>query len=294
MSITREECDERVLRILDSIRQEIFEGLLKAGKSQEYQTERISLVARTFLWQVICQIRKGHITKIFPEVGFGRHRPIPPLKIPLGDQTVLIEGKIDRIDLLQTGSDHPGVKVIDYKSGQADFDRELILRGLHLQLMVYLESALHIEANAEPAGVFYCYIEDPRVPIPAGDLSNSSLPEDILRALEERYRMEGLFVGESAIVESMDDSLADGEKSTVIPVKRKHSGYDSSRAVSRVEFEDFRKEFRQELQKVCKSLTEGVTDIRPRKLGRERTACTYCDYRSICLFDTDFPQCRYT
>jgi ATP-dependent helicase/nuclease subunit B len=294
MSITREECDERVLRILDSIRQEIFEGLLKAGKSQEYQTERISLVARTFLWQVICQIRKGHITKIFPEVGFGRHRPIPPLKIPLGDQTVLIEGKIDRIDLLQTGSDYPGVKVIDYKSGQADFDRELILRGLHLQLMVYLESALHIEANAEPAGVFYCYIEDPRVPIPAGDLSNSSLPEDILRALEERYRMEGLFVGESAIVESMDDSLADGEKSTVIPVKRKHSGYDSSRAVSRVEFEDFRKEFRQELQKVCKSLTEGVTDIRPRKLGRERTACTYCDYRSICLFDTDFPQCRYT
>ncbi|HCU08502.1 MAG TPA: hypothetical protein DF480_06030 [Clostridiales bacterium] len=294
MCITREECDERVLRILDSIRQEIFEGLLKAGKAQEYQTDRISLVARTFLWQVICHIRKGRIAKIFPEVGFGRQRSIPPLKISLGSQTVLVEGKIDRIDLLQTDSDHPSIKVIDYKSGQVDFDRELILKGLHLQLMVYLESALCIEANAEPAGIFYCYIEDPRIAIPAGNLSNSTLPEDVLRALEERYRMEGLFIGETSVVESMDHSLEDGEKSTVIPVKRKNSGYDSTRAVSREEFEAFRKEFRQELQEVCKRLTEGVTDIQPKKLGRDRTACTYCDYRSICLFDTDFPQCRYT
>ncbi|NLV70150.1 MAG: hypothetical protein GXY56_04645 [Clostridiales bacterium] len=294
MRITREECDARVLRILDSVRLEIFEGLLKSGKAQDHQTERMSQVIRTFIWQMVRHIQKGHIQKIFSEVGFGRHRTIPPLKIPLGDQTVLIEGKIDRVDLLRTDPDRLHVKVIDYKSGRADFDRELILRGLHLQLMVYLESALQLEADAEPAGVFYCRIEDPRIEVSTETLTEDSLPEHILRALEKRYRMDGLFIDDDSIIESMDDSLEDGDRSSVIPVNRKKTAYDSTRAVSREDFEIFRNDFRRELGELCRRLIDGTTDIRPRKLGRDRTACTYCEYRSICFFDTDFPECRYS
>ncbi len=290
MSITREECDARVTAILGDIRQEIFEGLLKAGKAQEYQTERMALVARTFLWQVITQVRKGRITRIFPEAGFGRSRAIPPLKLSLGKETVLIEGKIDRIDLMQTEESGTYIKVIDYKSGQADFSRELILRGLHLQLMVYLESALRLEQDAEPAGIFYCYIEDPQIPVSPEDLAAGNLSLEILRSLEARYRMEGLFIGDPPIVETMDATLSEGDKSTVIPVTKKKSGYDSSRAVSREDFEAFREDFRKELQNVCRRLTEGITDIRPQKLGKDRTACTYCEYRSICLYDRDFIQ----
>lgn len=294
MRITRPECDARVLGILDSIRREIFEGLLQAGKAQEYQTGRMSGVACAFIWQMICHIRKGRIRRILPEAGFGRRRAIPPLRIPLGDQTVLVEGKIDRIDLLETDGDSAHVKIIDYKSGQADFNRDLIRQGLHLQLMVYLESALAMEENARPAGIFYCRIEDPRTEARIEDLSAARLPDQILRSLEEQYRMEGLFVDELPVVESIDGSLSEGERSTVIPLKRKDPGYDSSRAVSKEEFERFRSDFLRELQEVCRRLTEGSTALEPRRMGKNKTACTYCDYRSICLFDTDFPQCRYT
>ncbi len=293
MRISREECDRRVMKILESIRQEVFEGLLQAGKTEEYQTERMSAVARTFIWEMIGHIRKGRIRTIYSEAGFGRHRAIPPLRVALGDQTVLVEGKIDRIDLLQTEEGQTCVKIIDYKSGQADFDRDLIRKGLHLQLMVYLESALGLEEEAQPAGIFYCRIEDARTAARTQDLAAGELPEEILQALRAKYQMDGLFVDELSIVESIDGSLSEGEKSTVIPVKRKGPGYDSSRAVSKEDFDVFRREFLQELQQVCRRLTEGSTDIQPRRLGKDKTACTYCDYRSICLFDTDFPQCRY-
>ena len=37
---------------------------------------------------------------------------------------------------------------------------------------------------------------------------------------------------------------------------------------------------------------KGDTDIAPRKL-KGRTACTYCDFKSICAFDTAFAGNKY-
>ena len=58
------------------------------------------------------------------------------------------------------------------------------------------------------------------------------------------------------------------------------------------EFEAFRKTFREALTDLCARLTQGDTDIAPRKL-KGRTACTYCDFKSICAFDTAFAGNKY-
>jgi ATP-dependent helicase/nuclease subunit B len=286
MTIAKPECEKRVRQVLDDIRTELFEGLLDAGKEQAYRADRLSAVAGAFVWHVIGHIRKGRIEHILTEVGFGQGRIIPPLMIPLGDRRVLIEGKIDRVDLLPADSPETStpVKIIDYKSGQADFNRDLIARGLHLQLMVYLESSLGVVERAEPAGMFYCYIEDPRIRVRPEQFAEDELADDIVRSLEERYRMEGLFVDDPGVVESIDGSLQEGERSTVIPVRKKDDAYTSTRAVSREDFEAFRREFRHTLTGICERLTHGATDIDPQKFGRDRTACTYCEYGSICLY----------
>ena len=150
--------------------------------------------------------------------------------------------------------------------------------------MVYLESSLGVVERAEPAGMFYCYIEDPRIRVRPEQFAEDELSDDIVRSLEERYRMEGLFVDDPGVVESIDGSLQEGERSTVIPVRKKDDAYTSTRAVSREDFEAFRREFRHTLTGICDRLTHGATDIDPQKFGRDRTACTYCEYGSICLY----------
>ena len=151
--------------------------------------------------------------------------------------------------------------------------------------MVYLESGLQAAESARPAGVFYCYIEDPRTHISPGQFADGTLTSDIVRALEERYRMEGLFVDDPDIVESIDGSLGDGDRSTVIPVRKKEQAYVSARAVSSEDFDLFRQQFKETLSEICNRVASGDARVDPQKLGRDRTACTFCEYGSICLYD---------
>ena len=47
------------------------------------------------------------------------------------------------------------------------------------------------------------------------------------------------------------------------------------------------------VQQMAEEITTGHLDIAPRRTDHERSACTYCDYKGICKFDKDFPECRY-
>ena len=295
MTITKAECDQRMSKIVQTMMQENFEGLLQAGEEEKYRTKRVAEVSGKFAWKMIEHVRKGSIDQILAEVSFGKGPlcTLPAIEIDAGTNRVSIEGKIDRVDFLNTDKDNLYVKIIDYKSGNVVFRKDKIEKGLSLQLMIYLEGALGCKENAKPAGMFYYHIEDPLLEASLKDVAADSISEDMLKAIEKKYQMDGLFINESAVVRGIDNTIAEGGKSTVITVENKDKEYVSSKSMTSEEFEEFRTSFKEALRTLCKNLLGGSIAVEPRRLDKNTTACTYCPYSSICFFDTSLPDCNY-
>ena len=80
----------------------------------------------------------------------------PPLSVGIGDETVLVQGRIDRIDAAP-GHHGPRIRVIDYKTGGFTASGADLIAGLDLQIPLYLKAAADsIIPGAEVHdGIFY-------------------------------------------------------------------------------------------------------------------------------------------
>ena len=294
MTVTREELQEKTQQILQDVQKEQNEGVMNAGPKESYQASRIADVCVRFAWMMVLQVRKGQISEMYFETEFRRHKDFPPIRIETPRGVVYLEGKIDRVDML-AGEGEKYAKVIDYKSGDNRFDRNMAEKGLMLQLGIYLEAALG-KGDAKPAGLFYYHIEEPQIASEAENLAADAISEQVWAKLQSQYKMQGFFVDTPAVTQSIDSELQPGESSSVFNYALKKDGTQNSRGsggTTEEDFEAFRAAFRQSLSNLCARLTAGEIGIEPRKLKSGRTACTFCDYKSICGFDTAFPANRY-
>ena len=77
---------------------------------------------RDSIWTLTSHLKAGEFNLLYHEIAFGRNGLFPPLEIELSDGSkVFLEGRIDRVDILQ-GDGEDYVKIIDYKSGGIDLD----------------------------------------------------------------------------------------------------------------------------------------------------------------------------
>lgn len=66
-----------------------------------------------------------------------------------GEESMRLQGRIDRVDLAEE-DDQIFVKIIDYKSGEKQFDLAALYYGLQLQLVVYMNAAVEMERKKHP------------------------------------------------------------------------------------------------------------------------------------------------
>ncbi len=285
MKITQKELGSLITTILNEMSETALDGIMSAGKAEVYRSRRVKEVCLRFAWQMVLQVRQGRVRDMYFEMPFGRSCPLPPIVIGKGASRVRIEGKIDRIDLLPVDSEEY-IKIIDYKSGDTSFNRSLVERGLSLQLLVYLEGALGGRGSARPAGVFYYNIKDPGCAASLRALTAGEITDDIFRRIAKEYMLDGLAVADERVLGAIDRAIQAGEESTVIDARRrKDGGFLSPKIISREEFDALRESFRHTLEDTCARLTGGEIAAAPQRFSNDRTACTYCDYRSICCFD---------
>ena len=247
------------------------------------------------------------------EYPFGSGKKLPPVRVDLGERQVLIQGIIDRMDILsseESGADpqaadaKDAVRIIDYKTGSDSVNPEYFSKGYKLQLMVYMKAALEAaggnERGMEPAGVFYFRIKD--MDTDADVKAVRSGREAFEERVADAYRLEGIVLNDDAVIDSMDGEI-DGV-SHVIPVKvnKKEGGYVQSAGghlMSADEFDELYRQVDNQVQRVCREICDGNIEIKPKQerikdmQGNRRNACRYCTYRSICMFDTSFEGCRY-
>jgi ATP-dependent helicase/nuclease subunit B len=274
---------------LDSVRHAVGEyenTYIKSTKRNEYLITRMERIMVRTLWALCSQIKQGAFEPMGYEMPF-YHAP---------DASLTLQGRIDRFDIYESG-DKVYVRVIDYKSGHTYFDFSSIYYGLQQQLSVYLSAAMdylqrrYTDKEIIPAGIFYYHIDDPIV-AKSGDSK-----EEILKSL----RMNGLVNDDKRILALMDQNLAgpDGMlrasvKSEIIPVETNREGALSKRsfAASQDQIKKLMHYVNQKLKEDCNELLIGNTQINPYRC-KDKTACDYCEFRSVCGFDIRLPGYGY-
>ncbi len=265
------------------------ETVLYSSARSEYAITRMGRILVRTVLTLQSQLRKGAFVPDDYELSFRFAEDLDSVNVALSEEErMYLRGRIDRIDTAED-EDHVYVKVIDYKSGGRQFDLAALYYGLQLQLVVYLNAAMEMEARKHPdkevvpAALLYYHIDDPTVET-AEELSDQEINEKILGML----RMNGVVNGEPDIIERLDKTM--GEKSDVIPVERKKDGTFTARSgvLSAQELQVVSDYVNQKIRGIGREILEGRIGVNPYEKGAE-SACTYCPYKRVCGFDRSIP-----
>lgn len=285
MTVTKADCEKKVDAVLRGEAGRYKEGLIAQGKEEIYRSKRLRDICNEITWILVDHVRRGSIRTMAFEQSFGRGRRLSPVTVETDQGQVFIEGKIDRVDVLEDGR----VKVIDYKTGREAFSPEEARKGFRLQLMLYLRAAQ--ETERKPAGVFYFLIKEPSVS------AENIRPEEMEQKVEEEARrscrMDGVAIDDPATIEQIAGEFTGF--SDIIPVRRTQKGIAGTgpeKLLDEEEFLGLQEAVDKKIQELCRDLAAGNIRIRPKKTS-SLSACTYCQYRGICQFDLAFEDCRY-
>lgn len=131
--------------------------------------------------------------------------------------------------------------------------------------------------------MFYYHIDDPVIEGTGGE-SDVEIYEQIL----DKLKLDGLVNESDRIYEAMDTNIAG--KSKVIPVGFTKDGSltKSSKTATGEEFAVISDYVSRLIQKLGRQIVEGEVKANPYRL-KEKEACTYCPYGSVCGYDGRIP-----
>lgn len=275
--------DETMEQCVREAGMEYGSAIMLESQRHKFYLERLVRMAQRTAWTIQKQICKGS----FVPTGF-------ETKFYVGDDVRLV-GTVDRYDVYDDGEVR-ALRIVDYKSGTKEFDLTEIYYGLSLQLVVYLESMTRIEKERNPqkrmvkAGMFYYHIQDPI-------LEEAAETEEARKdKLISQLKLEGISNADKDVIEWMDGALS--QEPQILPVKIKKDGgfsADSSIATSE-QLDDLGYFVHRRLQMLTKQWMSGNIAPNPYlylKGSKQKTACEYCRYRSICRFDEKLEECQY-
>ena len=108
----------------------------------------------------------------------------------------------------------------------------------------------------------------------------------------KKLKMDGLLLKNAELVKLMDKDME--TYSLIIPAAFKKDGdfTSTSSVVTEEQFELLRKYVNDKMIEICEEMLSGDIKIEPCKSSK-LTYCDYCDYSSICQFDTSIKDNKY-
>jgi ATP-dependent helicase/nuclease subunit B len=237
-------------------------------------------------------MKRGKFEVFKNEFSFGGFKDGEPIKIELpSKETIYLVGRVDRIDTLDLDG-NTYIKIIDYKTGKKEFDLTEVYYGLQVQLLVYLDALIKnskyiLEKQAMPGAILYFRIDDPIIKSNK-KLSEEEIKDNILKQL----KMSGLLLKDIEVVKSIDSDM--DRYSLIIPATIKKDGDFSSTSsvVTEKQFDLLRQYVNDKIASLCEEMLSGEIIMEPSKTDK-MTFCSYCDYSSICQFDTGLENNKY-
>ena len=257
-----------VTSALDELSRDYRGGLFISAGVEDYRMSRIREICAGAARAMASQLAAGSVKGALFEENFGRRGRFEPIRLKVGDDEVLVEGTIDRADMIDVdGSDR--VRIVDYKTGPDKFDLWKIRQGYKMQLMIYLISAS--SGGLLPAGMFYFNIKDPIESV--NDKSENQINGIMQRTAEDEFRLRGAFIDEEGVLNAMPEKAL----------------YSSKVSISREEYEEARGQVLERIEETAAGILSGRIGINPLKVGSS-LACGHCSYQPVCRRDRAYPK----
>lgn len=275
------DADEWVSEITDRITSTYGDTILVSSNRNQALSRRIRRVIRRSVDTIRFQVTQGSFVPEMFEKAFESERSVSD---PGGTgRKYKLIGKIDRVDICEDDG-KKYLRIVDYKSGNRDFDLTGLYHGFMLQLSVYMSEALRTVKGSIPAGMLYFHVSDPMVSMDS-DVSD----EDALNCVRSKMRMKGLVNDDEKVLALMDKDLRAGEPSAVIPVRfnKKDNRPDArSKACSAEDLDTIIKYAVYKSDDLVRRILSGDISAMPCTRERSDLPCKYCDYRSVCRIDS--------
>lgn len=289
MELTQEEERTLMEQCVEDVSSQYGAGVLQSSARSHYTVQRLKRILCRSAWVLHEQLAAGSFRPTGFEVSFADAGDLEAVHVSFGEKGRLhLQGRIDRIDTAET-EDAVYVKIVDYKSGSAQFDPVSLYYGLQLQLVVYLNAALEMEQKLHrdkeivPAGVFYYRMEDPVLEKEPG-ASEQQMYEKLLKKL----RPDGILNEDEEVLKLLDRCMS-GD-SLVIPAGRKKDGSlkAASKTVTPEQFRILGKFANRKLKELGMRMLSGEVAANPYEADG-RMPCEYCAYGDVCGFDRKIP-----
>ncbi len=279
------ELRKQIVRFLDEYVEEAFGGIESRTPRFAYLVGRIADAAQIVSLHIARELCQSSFRPVDFELAIGDS--VGPLRIPLQDGgEVLVDGKIDRVDLMDLGGVRY-LRVVDYKTGKKEFRISDLLYGMNMQMLIYLgalcENGWKRYGKFIPAGVLYAPANRPAI-----FLGRDAPESEVRKKAERQLRMDGLILSDPEIVSGMDRE-ADGR---YIPVALKDGVPDRrgrDHAVSPSELHAILGYLRSLVSDMAEELRKG--DVAAVPLNGDRySACRWCPYFTVCGHERDDPE----
>ncbi len=223
------------------------------------------------------ELRKADFEPVDFEVGFGSHADLPPIVIPNRGMDAIVRGFVDRLDAWKAGP-NTYFRVVDYKTGNKDFDYCDVFNGVGLQMLLYL-FALRDSGHEQlgdkpiPAGVQYFPARAPYLSVD-GKLNR----EEAEDARKDQWKRRGLVLSDQSVLQAMEPGAAPERMCYSL----RKDGSLSGDLANREQMKLLEGYIYHILARTVEDIASGNVQPNPYTRGASHNACTYCPYGSVC------------
>lgn len=283
-TLTREESDAIIGEIFEKSAQELFKEHDLKEKRNQHILGKLKKTAFVAGYSCLEQLRTGSFKLMYQEEKFAQGSEIPPVVFVIDGEKIILEGTIDRVDVLEDG-ERKFIKVIDYKTRSKSFSLSDAYNGLDIQLMIYLKAAMKSKAfiknETYPAGVFYFPVINPLINTQTRD------KEKIEELIKSQMKMDGIVLHDLKVIEAINGKDGDDAVKTKGKTKTEHmlELEEFNALISRVE---------NNISNYLEEMIAGIIEASPVIIPKTKAkACDYCRYSSICRFDEELETNNY-
>ena len=291
-SITNEEAMNLVNLGIEGSNSDFMLQMLEASVRMKTLKSKLAKVLYKTLLTLREQGRNSGFKEVYFELPFSKDAKsgIRTVARQVDGFSFSLKGIIDRVDVAEAAGNNY-LRVVDYKSGKKELELDSVYYGLSLQLLTYLDVAVNgVKDINDVGGALYFQVHSPYVSHDEEILSEENCEEFVTDKQAAQYKMSGYLPADyDACLISDKKLLEDGTgKSTIVPVALKKDGNFSAignRVLATDDFQLLMDFAKHKTEESVKKMSGGSIDINPSK-HKSQTSCGFCQYKSICKFDS--------
>lgn len=285
-----EQRSDEITKLLTDYVNEKMGGLKDKTKRFEYLYFRLTKVTLDVLNRLCAEFENSDFSPVDFELKIDIDGEVSPYEIQLDDGGLLkIRGSVDRVDKYEKDG-KTYIRIVDYKSGEKEFELADVLNGLNLQMLIYLftvwKNGDELYGDIVPSGIVYYPAK-----LKVSKSPRHSSDEDIAKEKIKNGKCNGLFLNNLEALNAMEKDLA----GKFIPISTLKNGSLKGNLINLSQLGKLNSVIDDLLKEMATSLHKGNIPAYPAECKTSNRGyneiCKYCDYKSVCGFE-DFDDKR--